>query len=184
LSLGHFTTIEQEKPMIRLGRMNKDGNFIDGHYDVTRNIQSGRLTLVGSEAQPRRGYDFDSDVYANGAIRNAAIQMVDGSVVTIQPKLGNNFYVLLEGNRSIAVQPMSVADQSRADGQIITVKFIQDATGSRVATFVSGAGQFAFGTDLPAIVLSTAANAKDIARFQYDKLSDTWLAIDLKKGFA
>jgi hypothetical protein len=72
-----------------------------------------------------------------------------------------------------------------ADGQTFRVMFVQDATGSRVLTHTTTAtaGAFRFGSTLPAVVLSTLANAKDIVGYTWDNALQRFLVVALQKGF-
>jgi hypothetical protein len=180
LSAGHYTGVTEDKKLLRLGRTDVDGVF-DFYYDFTREYATGRLLIEGNQSYPFKGFDFNSDVYAEGAFRNLPYQLTDGVTITIDSLLSNHFYVTLGGNRTLTVGALSADDQTKSDGQIITVELIQDATGSRTVTLGSA---FIFGTDITSITATTTATKRDILTAQYNKRADKWLVLDFKKGFA
>lgn len=84
--------------------------------------------------------------------------LTDGATVNWDAKLGQAAQLTLSGNRTIA-NPTNLQDAS-----YLTLKLIQDATGSRTVTWGS---MFKWaGGATP--VLSTAANSYDILSFYYD----------------
>jgi hypothetical protein len=66
------------------------------------------------------------------------------------------------------------------DGQRIVIEFIQDATGSRLAFFDT---DFAFGTDITGITLTTTASKRDFATFVYHATTDKWYAVGFTRGY-
>lgn len=66
------------------------------------------------------------------------------------------------------------------DAQTIRVRLVQDATGGRAVSF--GAA-YAFGTDVTAGMVPTAANASCELLFSYDPTSAKWRALALARGF-
>ena len=66
------------------------------------------------------------------------------------------------------------------DGQRITIEFIQDAVGSRIAYFDT---KFAFGTDITEITLTTTASKTDFATFIYNATADKWRAVGFTRGY-
>lgn len=55
-----------DKELLRLGRLDPVTNEFDYYYDLKRDASTGRLTFVGNQGDPYKGYDFNSDITANG----------------------------------------------------------------------------------------------------------------------
>ena len=66
------------------------------------------------------------------------------------------------------------------DGQTIIVEFLQDATGSRLVFFDT---QYAFGTDISGITLTTTANKRDFATFKFNGVSSKWYCVGYVRGY-
>lgn len=86
-----------------------------------------------------------------GAQRQINVTLTDGATITPDFALGNNFNVVLGGNRTLGIPSNIVAAQS------FNIDFIQDATGSRTLAYAWGY-HFSGGT---APVLSTAGCSTD-----------------------
>jgi len=105
----------------------------------------------------------DGSVAAGYGPRGALFQLVQaqsfaGGALTLDAALGNHQSVTLTGN----VSSMTVTNPKL--GQIMTVEFLQDATGSRTVSWPANY-KFAGGA---APVLSTAANWSDSLTARYD----------------
>lgn len=66
------------------------------------------------------------------------------------------------------------------DGQTLTIRFVQDATGSRTVTWNAA---FAFGTDITAAQEPTAASAKWERTFEWNATDSKWQATGIVRGF-
>jgi hypothetical protein len=66
------------------------------------------------------------------------------------------------------------------DGQTLTIRFVQDGTGSRVVTWNAA---FAFGTDITAADEPTAASAKWQRIFEWNATDSKWRATRIVRGF-
>lgn len=86
-----------------------------------------------------------------GAQRQINVTLTDGATITPDFALGNNFNVVLGGNRTLGMPNNIVAAQS------FNIDFIQDVTGSRTLAYAWGY-HFSGGT---ASVLSTAGCSTD-----------------------
>lgn len=92
------------------------------------------------------------------------------------------FTVTLGGNRTLG-NPATLTGsapvlQAVRDGQIVTMRITQDATGNRTLTYASK-------WKIPAgFALSTAANAVDVLVWRYDLALDVFHLIDNAKGLA
>jgi hypothetical protein len=106
------------------------------------------------------------------AQRGTVVALTDGTTITPDFALGNNFSVTLGGNRTLANPTNLTAGQS---GVIVVT---QDATGSRTLTYGSNF-KFAGGTST---ALSTAANSVDYLCYYVE--SATRVFISYVKGVA
>lgn len=66
------------------------------------------------------------------------------------------------------------------DGQILTVRLVQDGTGGRTITYNA---IYAFGTDITAALDPTAASSKWERVFQYHSGDSKWRAVGIVRGF-
>lgn len=101
----------------------------------------------------------------------AQVTLTDGTTITPDASLSNNFRVVLAGNRALANPTNLVA------GQIINFIIVQDTTGTRTLTYGT---MFKWPGATPP-TLSTAANAVDVLSCYYD---GTNLLCSMNKNFA
>jgi hypothetical protein len=134
----------------------------------TANNYQGNSVGIGMAAPAVAG-----NLAVAGAAYTAKVALTYGATTTLNCQLSNSFRVILTGN----ITTFSVTNPY--DGQIINVRFLQDATGSRTIAWPS-AFKWAGGT-VP--VLSTAGSAKDFLSAQYDAADATWNC-SLLKGLA
>lgn len=182
--IGHQTGSSESKALLELCRLDST-QVCDYGYTFKRinsGNEAGYLDLSGNQTG-YIGLKFNGEFAAAGAVRSGAAQLTDAATVTITPKNGNHQYVTLGGNRTLAMAAMDADEQTRADGQRITIEIIQDATGSRTCTLSTAAGSFLFGTDIPSVTCSTTASATDILEALYSKRKNKWLVIRFTKGF-
>jgi len=100
--------------------------------------------------------------------------LTPGTTVTIDASLG--FYFTL-----VPAQAFTLANPTNpTNGQRITLRIKQDATGGRVITYDT---KFRFGTDLATAVLSTGANKVDYLGFVYGSTDDKWDVVALERGY-
>jgi hypothetical protein len=92
------------------------------------------------------------------AQRGAVVALTDGSTITPDFSLANNFSVTLGGNRTLANPTNLVAGQSGI------IKITQDATGTRTLAYGS---YWDFSNGI-APTLTTTANAVDILAYYVD----------------
>lgn len=101
------------------------------------------------------------------------VALTDAASIAVNAALGNNFRVVLGGNRTLA-NPTNLAD-----GAVINIRVKQDATGGRTLSYGS-MWKWPGGS---APTLSTAANAIDFICAQYD--ADAGILIcNMLKAFA
>ncbi len=146
---------------------------------TNKTIALGSNTLSGTKAQFDAAVSDDNPAYlgtnqsftkAQGVAR---VALTDAATVAVDAALSNAFTLTLGGNRTLG-QPTNPKD-----GQSITIKITQDATGSRTLAY-HGDWLFPGGTDP---VLSTAANAVDVLSGVYFADTAKWHAV-LNKAFA
>jgi len=104
----------------------------------------------------------------------APVALTDAATIATDASLGSHFRVTLGGNRTLG-NPTNLAD-----GQKLLWELIQDATGSRTITLGSN---FALGTDLPAITLTTTASKRDFLGGIYNATAGKIFVTSLMRGF-
>lgn len=102
------------------------------------------------------------------------VALTDGANIATDASLGNVFDVTLAGNRTLD------NPTSPADGQRITYRVKQDATGSRTLAYGT---KFRFGSDVASPTLSTAAGKIDYLGFVYKLADDKWDCVAVSKGY-
>lgn len=100
--------------------------------------------------------------------------LTDGATIATNAALGNIFDVTLGGNRTFSNPTNPV------DGQRITYRIRQDATGTRVPSWGTA---FRFSTDIPQPVLSTTASKLDRVAFEYNATDSKWDCIGVSRGY-
>lgn len=98
------------------------------------------------------------------------VEITYGSTITPDAALSNAFWVDLTGN--VILDP----PDNPKSGQVLTIMFKQDSTGSRTLTF--GA---LYGNSADDLALSTAAGAIDLLTLYYDSDASRWRVMNLKK---
>ena len=101
----------------------------------------------------------------------AEVEITYGSTITPDASLSNAFWVDLTGNVILA------SPTNPKSGQVLTILFKQDATGSRTLTF----GATLYGNAGNDWTLSTGANDIDLLTLYYDGDASRWRAMSLSK---
>jgi hypothetical protein len=160
-------------------KINTDLDTIDALFDAGPILKITRGGTGGSTASAARtalGLAINTDVQAydadtaktdvaqsfTAAQRGSVSALTDGSTITPDFALANNFSVTLGGNRTLANPTNLVAGQSGV------IKLTQDGTGSRTLAFGSY-WDFAAGA---APTLTTTANAVDILAYYVDSTTN------------
>ena len=99
------------------------------------------------------------------------VSVTYAATITPDASLSNAFRVTLTGN--VILEPPS----SPKSGQVVTIRIIQDATGSRILTF----GTTLYGNTSDDLALSTGASKHDIMTLYYNSVGARWHVINLKK---
>lgn len=102
------------------------------------------------------------------------VDLVDAATIATNAALGSHFRVTLGGNRTLG-NPTNLID-----GQKIIWEVIQDGSGSRTLAFDTN---FAFGTDIPSITLSTTLNKRDFIGGVYNSTSGKIYVTSFIKGY-
>lgn len=144
----------------------------------------GRLSTVETNSkqkvsQPNSGQantlSFPLDPITKKAIQQligpTRVQLTDASAINTDCTLGNDFYVILHGNRTLNNPTGAKA------GQRIVFELIQDSTGSRTITLGS---LFVVGGFT--VTLSTTANARDYLDVIYSDSDNLFYVIDFIKS--
>lgn len=111
-------------------------------------------------------------------IVSVPVVLTDAPTIATDASLGIYFRVTLAGSPRVLGVPTNPIDTQR-----ITWEVTQDVTGTRLLTLASGAGGFAFGTDVTAVTLSTAANAIDLIAAVYHATRNRWLVVAFGRGY-
>jgi len=131
-----------------------------------------RITIA-----PTGGVTINAPVSFQKATASQVVTLTDAANISTDAALGNRFRVTLAGNRTLAPPTNPTADQQ------CVWEFVQDGTGSRTITLDTGTGGFAFGTDITAITLTTAANKRDFMTATYNATLNKWLVIGFIRGY-
>jgi hypothetical protein len=118
----------------------------------------------------------DVQAYSSMTARRAAAPqtLTDAATIATDASLGCTFRVTLAGNRTLG-NPTNLID-----GQVVFWEFTQDATGGRTITFDTN---FAFGTDITGVTLSTTANKMDIVAGKYNSSTGKIYILSVVKGY-
>lgn len=100
------------------------------------------------------------------------VTLTDAATIVVDASIGNNFRVVLGGNRTLG-NPVGLID-----GQVINFRLKQDGTGGHTLAFGS---MYTFPSSV-APVISTAANALDFLSCQYDAAEGTLICV-MNKAF-
>lgn len=104
------------------------------------------------------------------------IFLLDGTNANIVPSGATHFNLTATNNFRLNIETNTAA----TDGQLITIRIIQDATGSRVCTTVTN---WAFGTDITAITLTTTPNKTDYIKAVYNSGIGRWDVVGFVRGY-
>jgi len=107
-------------------------------------------------------------------ISSGVVTLADAATIATDASLGNHFRVTLGGNRTLG------NPTNPTDGQKCTWEIIQDGTGSRTLAYDT---QFAFGTDIASITLTTTASKRDFIAAIYNSTATKWYVIAVVKGY-
>ncbi len=102
------------------------------------------------------------------------VALTDAATVATDASLGNHFRVTLGGNRTLG-NPTNLTD-----GQRLMWEIVQDGTGSRTLTLDT---KFDLGTDIAAVVLSTAIGARDFLGAIYNSATDQLDVVAYVRGY-
>lgn len=150
-----------------------------GLYTDGMELWDGDTSILGTDA----GIPLDTDYPEGGAPQTVlaslqqlgaggSIALTDAATIATNAALGNNFYVVLGGNRTLG-NPTNLQD-----GRTYKWKVRQDATGNRTLAYGS---KFIFPGGAP--TASTGANATDLIIGTYFAITDQILAV-MTKAYA
>jgi hypothetical protein len=107
---------------------------------------------------------------------NEVVTLTDGANVAVNAQTPRrNFKLSAGGNRTLA------APTNPTDGQIIILEHYASG-GARTLSLATGAGAYAFGTDITAIT-ATSSGLSDYLTFRYNTTANRWHVIGYSKGY-
>lgn len=161
-----------------LGTLNVDVTVWDasGNEVVVPNQRATTNTVVLTFTTAPTSNQYTVMVSAGVMISPAPVPqtLTDAATIATDASLGNHFRVTLGGNRTLGNPTNSV------DGQKVTWELIQDGTGSRTITLGSN---FALGTTISAITLTTTASKRDFLGAIYNAAAGKWFIVAFSKGY-
>lgn len=148
---------------------NSDGTLkarTDGSVELTSNkgAASGYAPLNSSSKVPA----------TNLPVVLPPVALTDAATIATDASLGNHFRVTLGGNRTLG------NPTNPTDGQKILWELIQDGTGSRTISLDTN---FALGTDITSVTLTTTAGKRDFLGAVYNAAAGKWYVIAFTKGY-
>jgi hypothetical protein len=102
------------------------------------------------------------------------VTLTDAATIATNAAAGNHFRVTLGGNRTLG-NPTNPTDGQRAIWELI-----QDGTGTRTITLDTN---FALGTDITAVTLTTTINKRDFLGAVYNSTAGKWYVVAFVKGY-
>jgi len=151
-----------------------------GTYDAS-GAASTAVSAHAAAGDPHPGYLTPAEgAAAYSALahtHDVIVNMTDGATITPDASSAKRSIqrVTLGGNRTMA-KPTNLID-----GATILMELKQDGTGTRVPTWN---GAYVFGTDIPAVALTTTANRKDFLLWYYNLADDKLYLMGATRGFA
>ena len=141
-----------------------DSRITGAEQTANKGAASGYAPLNGSSKVP----------VANLPLVFPPVPLTDAATIATDASQSNHFRVTLGGNRTLG------NPTNPTDGQKIMWELIQDATGSRTITLDTN---FAFGTDITSVTLTTTANKRDFLGAVYNSTAGKWYVIAFTKGY-
>jgi hypothetical protein len=172
--------------LLRLGRASSADQAAQFYYDFWRQNSgdgNGELVVSGNQTGFVHYYFKNGGLYAEGAIRGQATGHSAAATITINPLTANHQFVTIDQATTFQMVALSAFDQTRSDGQVVSIEIVQDGTGGRSCALNTSAGHFDFGSDIASITCSAGANLTDLLVAKYSKRKNAWLVIDFKKGY-
>lgn len=133
--------------------------YIDAGGTEFRITDNGKLLLLGTNNSWTKGQ------------ATPEVSVTYASTITPDASLSNAFRVTLTGN--VILAPPS----NPKDGQVLTIRFLQDGTGSRILSF----GSTLYGNTNDDLALSTDAGKHDFLTLFYNGAGSKWYVLNLKK---
>jgi hypothetical protein len=157
--LNDFLAVEHDS--VGALKLRTDGTFEPATH---KGAASGYAPLNASSKVPA----------ANLPVTLPPVPLTDAATIATDASLGNHFRVTLGGNRTLG------NPTNPTDGQKILWELIQDGTGTRTITLDTN---FALGTDITAVTLTTAAGKRDFLGAVYNAGAGKWYVIAFTKGY-
>lgn len=148
---------------------------VDNTSDLGKPVSTAAQAALDAKA-PLASPTFTGTVTAPRLV-SPPVALVDAATIATNAALGNLFRVTLGGNRTLG------APTNPVDGQRVLWEITQDGIGGRTLALAGGAGGFAFGTDITAVTLTTAAGATDVLGAIYNAAADRWRVLAFAGGY-
>jgi hypothetical protein len=154
-------------------------NNTAGAFSLTVKKATGTGVTVQQGKRAILYYDGTNvvDVIASAATSTSYTTTVQTITYSATPaidwSLGSTARITLTGNATFSFS-------GAVDGQTVVLEVIQDATGSRLATWP---GSVAFGTDVTAATLTTTASKRDFVAFKYNATEAKYYCLSIVKGY-
>jgi hypothetical protein len=141
-----------------------DSRITGAEQSANKGAASGYAPLNSSSKVPA----------ANLPVTLGVVALTDAATIATDASLANHFRVTLGGNRTLG------NPTNPTNGQKVVWELIQDATGSRTITLDTN---FALGTDISSVTLTTTASKRDFLGAVYNSTSGKWYVIAFVKGY-
>ncbi|HSX16923.1 MAG TPA: hypothetical protein VLH86_02375 [Patescibacteria group bacterium] len=147
------------------GSLKSTGSLAATEKTANKGAASGYAPLNSSSKVP----SANLPVVAFGPVT-----LTDAATIATDASLGTHFRVTLAGSRTLGNPTNST------DGQKILWEIIQDGSGSHTIALDTN---FALGSDISSITLSTAAGKRDFLGAVYNSTAGKWHVIAFVKGY-
>lgn len=145
---------------------------------VTNAATTGSPVIAASGGDTNVSLTLDAKgsgvVKAAQALVVTPVTLTDAATIVTDASLSNHFRVVLGGNRILG------NPTNPTDGQKVVWEIIQDNTGSRTLSY---GGQFALGSDIVVIFLSTTPNKRDFIGATYNATETKWYITAVVRGY-
>jgi hypothetical protein len=161
------------------------GTILNDYLSVAHNSDGSlkdSATIAGAEQTSKKGaangyapLDASAQVpAANVPLTHPPVALADAATIATNAALGNHFRVTLGGSRTLG------NPTNPTDGQKVVWEIIQDGSGSHTITLDTN---FALGTTISSITLSTGAGKRDFLGAVYNASAGKWYVIAFTAGY-
>lgn len=144
---------------------------------------SGTPTFTGSPAAPTQSASDNSTKLATTAYVDRQASRIVAAISfasTVTPAVTTGTDLVANVGTLTGAITIANPTGTPADGQTVTLRFVYDGTGGYAITFGTA---YAFGTDITAALIPSAASSKWEMLFQYCAADSKWRAKAIVRGF-